>query len=270
MQDQKRETQRQVQALMRLAGELYEQRGYAGTITVEWMVGVYTQTSALHFERYATTKPPWGSEEDYIIDDVLEKDSTRLGTSLRQLVKLLEDRALTWTEDDYFLLGHHRVPDELTGIPASRDPLLGATGTIGLSFFGIIGLSVSISATVYASRLRRWRQRVDMAWPLAGDIPRWRPVYDDLGGPVTGAALKAALNGIGLGALTTSHLTHCWHLADVSKDGLLDLDEFVLFMHLATWAQSSSLPPELPLQLVPPRQRRRKTTTTDEEPTVTV
>jgi len=55
------------------------------------------------------------------------------------------------------------------------------------------------------------------------------------------------------------HLKKIWTLSDVTKDGKLDQDEFVLAMWLATEAASGKLPPNtLPDELVPPSYRSEK------------
>ena len=253
--------QQQIQRLMRLAGGLYEQRGYAGCVEVEWMVGLYTQTSTLMFDRGSTELPPWERDEEvFVVEDLLEGDRSRLGACLRQLLTLLEERAQSWIEVEE---RKDEETDDLRGLKASSDPLLGATGTLGFSFFGMVGFQVSVRASVYASRLRRWTRRRDLSWPLAPDLFKWKALYvlySQEG--ISGDALKkASANDDDLSrllkGLDNESLTHCWHLADLEKKGRLELQEFVLFTHLAARAKAGDLPRYLPPSLVPPTARRR-------------
>lgn len=252
--------QQLVQKLMRLAGSLYEQRGYAGTVSVSWMCGVYEERCTLNFERVDSELAPWIDEE---VQDLLERDSSRAGSLLRQLLKRLEGRAKAWGGE---------VPDDLSDLSTSKDPLLGAQGSIGFSLFGMVGWQISVSIAVYASRLRRWRQRVDRCWPLLVDVPRWRPVFDALqvDGLLSGVQLRNAMASHDdlrfLAEVPRTDLRDAWHLADVSRDGSLDLDEFVLFLHLVSWARAAKnnnnktgLPLYLPSNLIPPSARKPKT-----------
>ncbi|KAJ8601655.1 hypothetical protein CTAYLR_010658 [Chrysophaeum taylorii] len=145
------------------------------------------------------------------------------------MLRRLEDRAKTWTGD---------VPDNLAGIASSHDPLLGAVGSIGFSLFGVVGWSISISISVYSSRLRRWRQRVDRSWALAHDAPRWRPLFEAISSPAGLVSGAARPRGDDDGA-TNSATPDAWHLADVTRDGSLDFEEFVLFLHLISWARAA-------------------------------
>lgn len=258
--------QQLVQKLMRLAGSLYEQRGYAGTVSVSWMCGVYEERCTLNFERVDSEIAPWIDEE---VQDLLERDSSRAGSLLRQLLKRLEGRAKAWGGE---------VPDDLSELSTSKDPLLGAQGSIGFSLFGVVGWQISVSIAVYASRLRRWRQRVDRCWPLTVDVPRWRPVFDALqvDGLLSGAQLRNAMATHAdlrfLAEVPRTDLRDAWHLADVSKDGALDLDEFVLFLHLVSWARAAKnhnktgLPLYLPSNLIPPSARKPKAHPDDSPP----
>ncbi|KAJ8607368.1 hypothetical protein CTAYLR_010770 [Chrysophaeum taylorii] len=268
--------QQQVQKLMKLAGSLFEERGYAGTIEVSWMFGVYQEKAALNFLRGDTESAPWDETEDdepICVNDLLEKDASRAGGLMRQMLRRLEDRAKTWTGD---------VPDNLAGIASSHDPLLGAVGSIGFSLFGVVGWSISISISVYSSRLRRWRQRVDRSWALAHDAPRWRPLFEAISSPaglVSGAAVLEAMTTRdelrdAVAGVARVHLRDAWHLADVTRDGSLDFEEFVLFLHLISWARAApsqngqgmaagnnnnkALPLYLPANLVPPAARKNK------------
>lgn len=227
------------------------------------MFGVYQEEASLIFERSESFLPPWRQEEYVFVRDVLEKETSRSASLLGQLLRRLEDRSASWgdrCEDD---------DDDLTEIASSRDPLLGATGSIGFSFFGL-GWNVSVSTSVYRSRLERWRRRTARSWPLASKVARWRPLFDaiaDDDGLLSGKALVEATRNelkeeVRGGDL--KDLRDAWNLADARGDGALDFDEFLLFVHLVNdWAKP--LPPSLPSHYVPPSARtknRRKTTLT--------
>lgn len=56
--------------------------------------------------------------------------------------------------------------------------------------------------------------------------------------------------------LPNSVLGKIWKLADVNKDGMLDLEEFALAMHLIrVKLEGHDLPGKLPDHLVPPSHR---------------
>ena len=56
--------------------------------------------------------------------------------------------------------------------------------------------------------------------------------------------------------LDTSTLRLLWALADIDKDGKLDIDEFAVAMYLADCAKGGmQLPDVLPSEMVPPNKR---------------
>lgn len=68
-------------------------------------------------------------------------------------------------------------------------------------------------------------------------------------GKLSGAAAKNILLGTGLNNDT---LKRIWYLADIDKDGHLDLDEFFVAMHLAEVCQKNiPLPATLPVTMIP-------------------
>ncbi|KAJ3024154.1 EH domain-containing protein 1 [Thoreauomyces humboldtii] len=72
-------------------------------------------------------------------------------------------------------------------------------------------------------------------------------------GKASGAACKPLLEATGI---DKGSLSKVWKLADWTKDGYLDLDEFVVAMHLCTIAKKgwAELPDSLPQTLIPPRK----------------
>merc|ERR1740128_121441 len=57
--------------------------------------------------------------------------------------------------------------------------------------------------------------------------------------------------------LAQQTLATVWNLADIDKDGKLNVEEFILAMHLCDMGQKGEpLPDPLPIQLVPPSLRR--------------
>lgn len=56
--------------------------------------------------------------------------------------------------------------------------------------------------------------------------------------------------------LPNSVLGKIWKLSDIDLDGLLDIDEFALAMHLIQIKlEGHDLPPKIPDHLVPPSKR---------------
>mmetsp|Transcript_12126 Transcript_12126/g.16398 ORF Transcript_12126/g.16398 Transcript_12126/m.16398 type:complete len:368 (-) Transcript_12126:63-1166(-) len=273
---QESEKLKHVQKLMKMAAVVYEARGYAGTIQVEMQLGVFTETSSLNIDRTSTNKPPWSPCHKMfgvsVINEALEDDTSRSASLLRQLVRRLEERARGWNDPHFLGTGNIGCDDDLSYIPASRDPLLGATGSIGFSLFGLMGWQVSVSISVYASRLLRWRQRADLVWPLTTEAPSRLDAFRALSSDqdhIPGTRMRALLqlndHGNEISFLRTAlsemdekQLRQAWHLADVTRDGALNFQEFVLFVHLVEWHRNSlaPLPHHLPPELVPPNARR--------------
>uniref|UniRef100_A0A096LY87 Intersectin 2b n=1 Tax=Poecilia formosa TaxID=48698 RepID=A0A096LY87_POEFO len=72
-------------------------------------------------------------------------------------------------------------------------------------------------------------------------------------GYLTGQQVRSAMATT---MLTQTQLASIWTLSDVNKDGKLNVEEFVLAMHLVDMAKSGQpLPLTLPTELVPPSQR---------------
>ncbi len=96
--------------------------------------------------------------------------------------------------------------------------------------------------------------------------PEWvvnqeRYDYDDsfdrlnpVNGKITGAAAKGEMVK---SKLPNSVLSKVWKLADVDRDGLLDLDEWALANHLIKIKlDGHDLPADLPAHLIPPSKRK--------------
>jgi len=83
------------------------------------------------------------------------------------------------------------------------------------------------------------RQRHEQSFQQAGPTD----------GKLSGAAAKGILVGTGL---ANDLLKRVWYLADIDKDGNLDLDEFLVAMHLVEICQKGNpLPGTLPVSLIP-------------------
>ena len=74
-----------------------------------------------------------------------------------------------------------------------------------------------------------------------------------LNGKITGAIAKTEMIRSGL---PNSVLGKVWKLSDIDKDGMMDMDEFALAMHLINIKmENHDLPIELPPHLIPPSKR---------------
>ncbi|XP_037084578.1 EH domain-containing protein 3-like [Pollicipes pollicipes] len=93
-------------------------------------------------------------------------------------------------------------------------------------------------------------------WVVARDRPKYDPIFfgmNPVDNKVTGAAAKAEMVK---SKLPNTVLGKVWKLADHDKDGMLDVEEFALAMHLINIKlDGHDLPAELPSHLVPPSQR---------------
>lgn len=179
--------QREVEKFLRFAYTTFEARGYAGSVEVEWKLGVYEEGVQQTFERKESTIAPWTNESTrprsfarqgsapLKLDGATKEAGSELAARDRKLLDTmfarLEQRAKDWTTTS---LRDGDDDDDLTGVPSSRDPLVTTKASIGFSIFGI-GWQVSICIKAYLSRLRRWRCR---AWELRVDADSWRPLFD--------------------------------------------------------------------------------------------
>lgn len=93
-------------------------------------------------------------------------------------------------------------------------------------------------------------------WVVNRDRPKYDPIFfsmNPVDNKVTGAAAKAEMVK---SKLPNTVLGKVWKLADHDKDGMLDVEEFALAMHLINIKlDGHDLPAELPSHLVPPSQR---------------
>ncbi|KAH8048203.1 hypothetical protein JL722_12606 [Aureococcus anophagefferens] len=219
-----------IQKLMRLAVEVFEHRRYLGTVEMSWMFGIYQESATIWIDEAGA-----GGGPDPLLDD-----TSNAAKTLRQLIARMEARAKRW-DDPFF------------AEKPSRDTRLGATGTIGFNIFGIVGWQVSVTCSIYASTLRRYAASRSR-WPLVESLERYRPFFLAIAadGYVDGAALRRALRRAGAAAAgrAAATLRDAWHLADHDNDGKLDLEEYVLFIHLVTMALRPAAPGN------PPRRAR--------------
>lgn len=87
-------------------------------------------------------------------------------------------------------------------------------------------------------------------------VARFQPLFQQAqtNGLVSGGAAKPILSATGL---AVGQLRKIWELADVDKDGQLDLQEFTIAMYLAEHLKSGKeLPTKLDEDMVPPNKRR--------------
>ncbi|ESO10905.1 hypothetical protein HELRODRAFT_109211 [Helobdella robusta] len=95
--------------------------------------------------------------------------------------------------------------------------------------------------------------RGEEEWVVNKDRYKWDSIFETLNpvnGKITGAAAKSELIK---SRLPNSVLGKVWKLADMDRDGMLDIDEFALAMHLVSLkVEGHELPNELPEHLVPP------------------
>ena len=101
-------------------------------------------------------------------------------------------------------------------------------------------------------RSRKRRKRLDRSerpTSIRRNIQSLRPVN----GKISGNAAKAEMMK---SKLTNAVLGKVWNLADVDNDGMLDIDEFGLALHLIdVKIAGHELPNELPKHLIPPSKR---------------
>jgi EH domain-containing protein 1 len=98
--------------------------------------------------------------------------------------------------------------------------------------------------------------------PFGDEPPRWFlsdliPVHQDTfnanqqGGFITGAKARELLTATGI---PVSQLRKLWDLSDISKDGKLDLYEYIIAMYLTSEvAAGRELPVSLDPQIMPPK-----------------
>jgi EH domain-containing protein 3 len=88
------------------------------------------------------------------------------------------------------------------------------------------------------------------------DKARYDEVFNGLNptnGLASGMAVRPILERSGL---PVDVLRQVWNLSDIDRDGSLDRDEFSVAMHLARESTSGkTLPPTLPIEMIPPSKR---------------
>lgn len=93
-------------------------------------------------------------------------------------------------------------------------------------------------------------------WVVEKDRFKFDAVFNRLNpvdGKITGAAAKSEMVK---SKLPNSVLGKIWKLADIDKDGQLDMDEFALAMHLVNVKlEGHDIPQELPDHLIPPSKK---------------
>lgn len=91
---------------------------------------------------------------------------------------------------------------------------------------------------------------------MGKDRYKFDNTFESLGpvnGKISGAVAKSEMMK---SHLPNSVLGKVWKLADVDKDGMLDVDEFALAMYLINLKLDNvELPAELPPHLLPPGRR---------------
>ncbi|XP_022668955.1 EH domain-containing protein 1-like [Varroa jacobsoni] len=94
------------------------------------------------------------------------------------------------------------------------------------------------------------------SWVVGKDLSKYASIFENLDpvdGKISGASAKTEMMK---SMLPNSVLGKIWKLADVNKDGMLDLEEFALAMHLIqVKLDGYDLPQGLPEHLLPPSQR---------------
>jgi len=91
--------------------------------------------------------------------------------------------------------------------------------------------------------------------------PEMKSSYDKLfrslaqpNGRVIGSTAREALLNTGI---EVDYLRKIWELADIERDGTLDMDEFALALHLTEIVKmGKNLPDTLPMSLIPPSKRK--------------
>jgi EH domain-containing protein 1 len=87
-------------------------------------------------------------------------------------------------------------------------------------------------------------------------VNRFQPLFNttQTNGFVSGAAAKNVLTSTGL---AVGQLRKIWELADIDKDGQLDLQEFTIAMYLSDQVKAGrEVPARLDEDMVPPNKRR--------------
>ena len=100
------------------------------------------------------------------------------------------------------------------------------------------------------------RGKGESDWIVLKDRHRYEEIFQSLrpvNGKISGNAAKAEMMK---SKLTNAVLGKVWNLADVDNDGMLDIDEFGLALHLIdVKIAGHELPNELPKHLIPPSKR---------------
>eukprot|EP00644_Phytophthora_capsici_P016738 jgi/Phyca11/122330/e_gw1.47.420.1 len=125
---------------------------------------------------------------------------------------------------------------------------------------GVAGVECSDGASSnnpFAAAMSASGGRLQWEEELMGRKPEYDAIFSslalDLSGRAAGGSCMAPLQKQATSAVSQTVLRSIWDLADQSKAGSLDIDEFAVAMHLCTLAKEGQpMPAELPASLVPP------------------
>jgi len=97
----------------------------------------------------------------------------------------------------------------------------------------------------------------DHYWALQDSADRLAGSFEALGPEGGYLSTKKARNVLVKTGLEKDHLRQIWNLSDIDRDGLFDLDEYVVAMFLcdAVIQKGRPIPAELPASVVPPSKR---------------
>ena len=97
----------------------------------------------------------------------------------------------------------------------------------------------------------------DHYWALQDSAERLASSFEALGPEGGYLSTKKARNVLVKTGLEKDHLRQIWNLSDMDRDGLFDLDEYVVAMFLcdAVIQKGRPIPAELPASVVPPSKR---------------
>ena len=94
-----------------------------------------------------------------------------------------------------------------------------------------------------------------VSWALQAELPKYQPKFMELqiDGYVSGASARTVMQATGL---PVALLKQVWNLADIDKDGQLDIHEYVIANHLCqVLLEGGACPSVLATAWVPPQKR---------------
>lgn len=191
-------------------------------------------------------------------------DITSFSSKLRE-VKFSEFHSLSQKQiDGLDAILNKDIPALMEELPSERDSPETIRAKMGGASTGVASIPIPKVATKYGKEEKYEsnpfgpsQEDKDHYWALQDSADRLAGSFEALGPEGGYLSTQKARNVLVKTGLEKDHLRQIWNLSDMDRDGLFDLDEYVVAMFLcdAVIQKGRPIPAELPPSVVPPSKR---------------